>query len=40
LSKLGERVFTDLFAHKAQLTDRMDLVKEFAKWGAFRLTHD
>ena len=38
-SKLGGRVFSDLFPHKAQLTDRMDFIKEFAKQGSFRLTH-
>ena len=36
---LGDRVFSELFPHSTQLTDRMDFIKELAKVGSFQLSH-
>ena len=39
MDRLGDRVFSELFPHSTQLTDRMDFIKELAKVGSFQLSH-
>jgi hypothetical protein len=39
MSKLSDRVFSELFPHSGQLSERMDFIKEFAKSGSFQLSH-
>ena len=37
--KLSDKAYCDLFAHSDQLTERMNFIKDFAKYGSFQLSY-
>lgn len=37
MEELSDRVYCDLFAHSDQLTERMNFIKDFVKYGTFTL---
>ena len=38
--KLSDVVYCDLFAHSDQLTERINFIKDFAKYGSFLLSYE
>ena len=38
--KLSDLVYCDLFAHSDQLTERMNFIKDFAKYGSFQFAYE
>lgn len=36
--QIGDRSFFEFFPHKTQLENRITFIKEFAKWGSFRIS--